>query len=67
MSKQKFLQKVKKLTKKLNHKKQRQKTKLSLKNLMYLSLSSFVVDCDDVYSVLPIWQKIISKELDKSE
>ena len=66
MSKQKFLQKVKKLTKKLNHKKQRQKTKLLLKNLMYLSLSSFVVDCDDVYFVLPIYQKII-KELDKNK
>ena len=67
MSKQKFLQKIKSLTKKLSHKKERQKAKLSLKNLMYLSLSSFVVDCDDVYSVLPIWQKIISKELDKDK
>ena len=66
MGKQKFLQKVKKLTKKLNHKKQRQKTKLSLKNLMYLSVSSFVADCDDVYFVLPIYQKII-KEFDKNE
>jgi len=66
MSKQKFLQKVKKLSKKLNHKKERQKAKLSLRNLMYLSLSSFVADCDDVYLVLPVYQKMI-KELDKSE
>ena len=66
MSKQKFLQKVKSLTKKLNHKKERQKVKLSLKNLMYLSLSSFVADCDDVYFVLPVYKNLI-KELDNDE
>ena len=66
MSKRKFLQRIKNLTKKLNHKKERQKVKLLLKNLMYLSLSSFVADCDDVYFVLPVWQKMI-KELDNDE